>query len=99
MVPRRNARHHVVVTDAGLLVVGIETVVVQTMDAKRKRAAEAPEPKQPTLRAGTTQAMLTALFQAPEGATMEAIIAATGWQAHSARARCPVSWARSWGWS
>ncbi len=29
--------------------------------------------------------MLIAMLQTPEGATMEAIIAATGWQAHTAR--------------
>ena len=29
--------------------------------------------------------MLIALLRAPEGATMEAIIAATGWQAHTVR--------------
>ena len=36
-------------------------------------------------RAETKQASLIALLQAPEGATMEVIIAATGWQAHTAR--------------
>ena len=74
-----------VVTEAGLLAVGIEPVVVQTMVAIRKHASEMPALKKPTLRAGTKQAMLIAMLQAPEGATMEAIIAATGWQAHSAR--------------
>ncbi|GHE05434.1 hypothetical protein U879_03930 [Defluviimonas sp. 20V17] len=74
-----------VVTEAGLLAIGIEPVVVQTMAAIRKHAAEAPAPKPVTPRAGTKQAMLIAMLQAPEGATMEAIIAATGWQAHSAR--------------
>ena len=39
----------------------------------------------PNIRAGTKQAMLIAMLQTPEGATMEAIIAATGWQAHTAR--------------
>ena len=36
-------------------------------------------------RAGTKQAMLIAMLRAPEGTTMEAIIAATGWQAHTMR--------------
>ncbi|WP_028914137.1 DUF3489 domain-containing protein [Pseudorhodobacter ferrugineus] len=74
-----------VVTDACLLAIGIELVVVKTVAAIRNPTAETPEAKQPTRRAGTKQAMLIALLQAPEGATMEAIIAATGWQAHSAR--------------
>ena len=38
-------------------------------------------------RAETKQASLIALLQAPEGATMEVIIAATGWQAHYADVR------------
>ena len=74
-----------VVTDAGLLAIGIEPVVVKTVVAIRQRAAELTEATKPTPRAGTKQAMLIALLQAPEGATMEQIIAATGWQAHSAR--------------
>ncbi|MGB3795668.1 MAG: DUF3489 domain-containing protein [Alteraurantiacibacter sp.] len=74
-----------VVTDAGLLAIGIEPVVVQTMSAIRDNAAEVPAPKPPTPRAGTKQAMLIAMLQAPEGTTMEAIMAATGWQAHTIR--------------
>jgi hypothetical protein len=74
-----------VVTDAGLVAIGIEPVVVKTMAAIRDHAAEAPAPKQPTPRAGTKQAMLIEMLQTAEGATMEAIVAATGWQAHSAR--------------
>lgn len=74
-----------VVTEAGLLAIGIEPVVVKTVVAIRERAAEASTLKPPTQRAGTKQAMLIAMLQAPEGATMNEIIAATGWQAHTAR--------------
>jgi len=73
------------VTDAGLLAIGIEPVVAKTVVAIRERASETHAPKPPIQRAGTKQSMLIAMLQAPEGATMEAIIAATGWQAHSAR--------------
>ncbi|QCO55569.1 DUF3489 domain-containing protein [Pseudorhodobacter turbinis] len=36
-------------------------------------------------RMGTKQAQLVALLEAPEGATMKILIAATGWQAHTLR--------------
>jgi len=74
-----------VVTDAGLLAIGIEPLVVKTVVAIPEHAFVTPEAKRPTPRAGTKQAMLIELLQTPEGATMEAIIAATGWQAHIAR--------------
>ena len=74
-----------VVTDAGLLAIGIAPVVTQTMAAIHKHAADAPAPKMPTPRAGTKQAMLIALLQRPEGATVGKIVAATSWQAHTAR--------------
>ena len=68
-----------VVTDAGLLAIGIEPV------AMHQPTKPEPEAKPPIRRAGTKQAMLIALLLAPEGATMEEIIAAIGWQAHSVR--------------
>ncbi len=74
-----------VVTDAGLLAIGIEPVVVKTVTAIREHAAKAPPPKPPTQREGTKQALLIALLQAPDGATMDEIVAATGWLAHTAR--------------
>ena len=76
-----------VATDAGLLAVGIEPVVVQTMAAIRERAKAEPVPeaKRPNPRAGTKQALLIEMLQRPGGATMEEIVAATGWQAHTAR--------------
>ena len=74
-----------VVTDAGLLAIGIEPVVVKTVVAIHERAKAEPVGHPPTPRTGTKQAQLIALLQKPEGATMQEIIAATGWQAHSAR--------------
>ena len=44
-----------VVTNAGLLAIGIEPVVVKTMTAIHKHAAEPPSPKPPTPRPGTKQ--------------------------------------------
>ena len=74
-----------VVTDAGLLAIGIEPVVVKTVVAIREPAADMAEAPKPTPRAGTKQAMLIAMLQRPEGATMEEITEATQWQAHTAR--------------
>jgi len=74
-----------VVTDAGLLAIGIEPVVVHTMTAIKNDAAETPGPKQATLRAGTKQAQIIALLERPGGATIAEIVAVTAWQAHSAR--------------
>lgn len=74
-----------VVTDVGLLAIGIEIASVPTMAATHKNNAETPLPKPPVPRAGTKQAMLISLLQKPEGATMDEIVAATGWLAHTAR--------------
>ena len=74
-----------VVTDAGLLAIGIEPIMAQRIAADHKRAGDTMPTTQPIQRAGTKQAMLIALLQAPEGATMDAIMAATGWQSHTVR--------------
>ena len=74
-----------VVTDAGLLAIGIEPVVVKTVVAIREHAAKAAASKSPTRREGTKQAMLIALLQRPEGASIAEIVAATGWMGHTAR--------------
>jgi len=75
------------VTEAGLLAIGMEPVVVQAIVAVRRRQVETPAQKQPAQRAGTKQAMLIAMLQKPEGATIAELAAATGWQAHTVRAR------------
>jgi len=59
--------------------------------AKRKAKAKAAKPgtaapaDKPTPRAGTKQALLIELLKRPEGATVEQIAAATGWQHHTIR--------------
>jgi len=79
-----------VVTEAGLLAIGIEPVVAKTVVAIRKHAAETPAPtlpaaSQPKLRTGTKQATLISMLRAPDGATIEEIMTATGWQSHTVR--------------
>jgi hypothetical protein len=73
-----------VATDAGLLAIGVEPVVVQAMAGLRK-----PKPEAETIpvapRNGTKQAELIARLQTPEGASIAEISAVTGWQAHSVR--------------
>jgi hypothetical protein len=54
-----------VVTDAGLLTIGIEPVVAKTMVAIGDGAADSPAPKSPTSRAGTKQAMLITFGMPP----------------------------------
>ena len=74
-----------VVTDAGLLAIGVEPVMAKRIAADYKDAGDTTQTKQPIQRAGTKQAMLIALLQAPDGATMDTIMATTGWQAHTVR--------------
>lgn len=73
------------VTDAGLLAIGIEPVVVKTVAAIREHAAKAPAPKPPTQRAGTKQAQIITMLQRAGGATVAEMVIATGWLAHPVR--------------
>ena len=74
-----------VVTGAGLAAIGIEPEDANSAPTGELGAPTEPTPKAHAQREGTKQSALIAMLRAPEGATMEAIIAATGWQAHSAR--------------
>lgn len=74
-----------VVTGAGLLAIGIESVAARATTSIQNDAAGTRAPKQPTQREGTKQAMLIKMLSASTGATMEEIVVATGWQAHTAR--------------
>ena len=55
------------------------------MDADTGLVADAAESKTPKVRAGTKQAQLIEMLRAPEGATIDEIAAATGWQSHTVR--------------
>ena len=76
-----------IVTDAGLLAIGIDPLVVKTVIAVRKQADAAPAPaaKVPVIRAGTKQATLIAMLRRPEGATIEEIMVETQWLGHTVR--------------
>ena len=74
-----------VVTEPGLLAIGVEPVVVKTMAAIRTHAAQPPAPKPLTPRAGTKQAQIIILLQRPEGAAIAEIVGETGWMPHTVR--------------
>jgi hypothetical protein len=68
-----------VATDAGLAAIGIEPNSAQV------KPTEDAAPKTRTPREGTKQAKLIAMLRAESGATIEEIVAALDWQAHTAR--------------
>lgn len=83
-----------VATDAGLAAIGIEPDEAETALANATESP--PDDRAPdsdaeaahstrTPRAGTKQAALIAMLRASDGATIEEITAATGWQAHTVR--------------
>ena len=85
-----------VATDAGLAAIGIEPEDANPAPAGATEApTEEPAPYTPTEpkaapktrtpREGTKQATLIAMLRAPEGATLDEIVAATGWLPHTAR--------------
>jgi hypothetical protein len=53
--------------------------------AKSTKPEKAASDEKPTPRAGTKQAQMIELLKRPEGATVEQIAAATGWQQHTIR--------------
>jgi hypothetical protein len=75
-----------VVTKVGLAAIEVEPVVVKTM-AQVRKAPKTPKtpaaPKNP--RTVTKQAKLITMLEAPDGASIAEIVAATDWQAHTIR--------------
>ena len=53
--------------------------------AKATKPSKAAPAEKPTPRAGTKQALMIEMLQRPEGATVEQIAKATGWQHHTIR--------------
>lgn len=84
-----------IATEAGLEAIGIEPVVasavanartVKPVPPAQPGATESTEDPRPVaIRAGTKQAQIIALLQRPEGASVNEIVAVTGWHPHSAR--------------
>ena len=81
-----------VATDAGLAAIGIEPEDANPAPAGAMEAPTADTPTEPkaasktrTPREGTKQVPLIAMLRAPEGATLDEIVAATGWLPHTAR--------------
>ncbi|MGS4947614.1 DUF3489 domain-containing protein [Meridianimarinicoccus sp. RP-17] len=84
------------ITDAGLVAIGVEpdggdsahtgADEAPSAEAPQDASAEAdPAPKARTPRKGTKQAKLIEMLRAEGGATIDEIVAATGWQAHTVR--------------
>ena len=63
-----------IIGDEGRLALGLEVAPMASVEAKPKQG-----------RAGTKQAQLVAMLEAPEGASTEEIVAAFGWQPHTVR--------------
>jgi Protein of unknown function (DUF3489) len=70
------------VTDAGLLAIGIAPATAKTTSTTQGGDQVA---KPPTPRAGTKQAQLIATLQQSDGATIGEIVAATLWMPHTVR--------------
>ena len=84
------------IPDAGLAAIGIEPdggdsaptssdSAPGASPSKDAPAASDPAPKARTPREGTKQATLIAMLRAPEGATIEEIVAALDWRPHTVR--------------
>ncbi|CAM3105885.1 Protein of unknown function [Paracoccus aminovorans] len=83
-----------VVTEAGLLAIGIEPAVASAVaGAQNTKPTPKPAPtldaadtmKPVAIRVGTKQAQIIAMLQRPDGATVAEMVEATSWQAHSVR--------------
>jgi hypothetical protein len=70
-------------TDAGLAAIGIEPEDAKNATDSPTKTDATPKSRAP--REGTKQATLIAMLRAPDGATIDEIMASTGWQSHTVR--------------
>ncbi len=98
---RDGGRTALFLTDAGLQAIGVDvgrktSKQSSSTKARPKQRSRRAEPKPsgskpkgrtspPAVRPGTKQALLIDLLKRKKGATIEEIVEATGWQAHSVR--------------
>ncbi len=98
---RDGGRMALVIADTGLQVIGVDvdrktSKQSSSTKARPKQRSRCAEPKpsgskpkgktsSPAVRPGTKQALLIDLLTRKKGATIEEIVAATGWQPHSVR--------------
>jgi hypothetical protein len=89
-VPKPEGGSRLLITDAGRIAIGVEPETAADSEPagdtppKPETQAEpmpSPKPAEPKGKLGA----LIALLKRPEGATIEAMVGATGWQAHSVR--------------
>ena len=85
-LPKPEGGSQLLITDAGRVAIGLEPETPRDRTSAPDRPPE-PEPApaaKPTEPKGKLGALL-ALLKRPEGATIETMVATTGWQAHSVR--------------
>jgi hypothetical protein len=71
-----------VITAAGMAAIGLEADTARQAETEATAAAPSKERK---IREGTKQALLIQMLRRPEGATLDELVAATGWQSHTVR--------------
>ncbi len=74
-----------IITDKGLEAIGVEVESPKTTARTSKAKPAAVHPREAKTREGTKQAAMIAMLSQPEGATVDEIAAATGWQKHTVR--------------
>lgn len=79
---------HPIISNAGLAALGLPEVPTEPAEATHPASTESPgteAPKARRTRENTKQAQVIALLSRPEGATLEQLVEATGWQKHTVR--------------
>ena len=74
-----------VITDAGLSAIGIESDDAKKLAPETAAAEEPPASKERKPREGTKQQQMIELLRRPTGATLAEIAEATGWKQHTIR--------------